>query len=63
MNMAHFGKWLDAFYYLDESGEFFRCRRCNMCVSYMTKHAVERHGDPIEVMPPINANKQLAEMW
>lgn len=27
-----------------------RCRRCGGPVGWPTKHAVERHGDPIEVI-------------
>lgn len=30
------------------------CKRCRKPVGYVTKHAAERHGDDIEVMPPVN---------
>lgn len=29
-----------------------RCRRCGTPTGWITKHAVERHGDPIEVIQP-----------
>jgi hypothetical protein len=30
------------------------CRRCRKRVGYTTKHAAVRHGDDVEVMPPVN---------
>lgn len=39
------------------------CRRCGQSVGYLTKHAAERHGDQIEVLPATNSNPLLAEAY
>jgi hypothetical protein len=41
----------------------YRCRRCGAEVGYLTKHAAERHGDAIEVMPARNDDRALAEAY
>lgn len=60
----NFGRWLDEHYAPiddDHEGPDFRCRRCGQAVSYVTKHAVVRHGDDIAVMPV--AKQELAESY
>lgn len=37
-----------------DEGPDWVCKRCGMRVGYVTKHAVVRHGDDIEVMPVKN---------
>lgn len=32
------------------------CRRCRKRVSYLTKHAVLRHNDPIRIEPMASSN-------
>lgn len=46
-------EWMNEHYRWDEtvSPPVLRCKRCDMEVSYLTKHAVVRHGDDIEVHP------------
>lgn len=37
----------------DRDGDDLRCKRCGELVDWVTKHAAERHGDDIEVMPSL----------
>lgn len=50
--------WMDERYELVESplglAPDLVCRRCRKRVGYVTKHAAVRHGDDVEVMPPVN---------
>jgi hypothetical protein len=54
-----FGQWMDEHYDVTEGREI-RCRRCSKAVGYLTKHAVKRHGDNIDVMPAVNRKLSLA---
>jgi hypothetical protein len=48
-------------YYVDDSRQgdpVVRCRRCDEEVGYLTKHAVVRHGDDIEVMPLAKGHRE-----
>lgn len=50
--------WMDDHYEYVESplglAPHLVCRRCRKRVGYVTKHAAVRHGDDVEVMPPVN---------
>lgn len=39
-----------------------RCKRCSVPVFHVTRHAVEVHGDPIEVMPS-KATEAALKHW
>lgn len=49
-----FMDWLKAHYEADPDRDYMVCRRCGEDVGYVTKHAVVRHGDDIDILPPIN---------
>lgn len=38
-------------YTADPELRVLRCNRCGEIVTWVTRHAAERHGDNIEVMP------------
>lgn len=59
----NFSAWWDAHYTSDDAGKTSVCRRCGQVVGYVTKHAVERHGDAIEVMPATNDDPALAKSY
>ena len=42
-------------YEVDEDLDVLRCIRCQEVVTWVTRHAAERHGDDVEVMPPLYA--------
>jgi hypothetical protein len=62
MTPENFITWLNDHYDVFEpgggpasdGGPDFVCKRCRKRVSWVTKHAVVRHGDDIEVMPAVN---------
>jgi hypothetical protein len=58
-----FNAWWDAHYTADDGGRTSICRRCGQSVGYVTKHAAERHGDLIEVMPVTNDDPRLATSY
>lgn len=58
---SDFTAWFEA-HYSTASGTVV-CRRCGEQVGYVTKHAAERHGDPIEVMPAVNDDPRLAQSY
>jgi hypothetical protein len=53
-------RWINEHYEF-AGGDLFRCKRCGQPVGYLTKHARERHGDPIEVLPV--KVPALADKW
>ena len=61
MGTADFVAWMSQHCHVDPDRGQTTCRRCGRRVTYLTKHAVVRHGDPIEVMPV--RNPRLAEEW
>ncbi len=56
MTPENLAAWIDENYDRAESpfGQHLVCRRCRERVGYVTKHAAVRHGDDVEVMPPVN---------
>lgn len=64
-------RWIDAHYRMAESTEYdgdgpppMLCRRCGAEVDWMTKHAVERHGDTdIKVQPPVREEPEGGWKW
>lgn len=48
--------WINEHYHQVDSpfGPYLVCKRCRKRVGYVTKHAVVRHGDDVEVLPPVN---------
>lgn len=56
-----FTAWTEQRYVLID--RMFRCRRCWQQVGYLTKHAAERHGDPIDVMPVVDGHQHLADAY
>ena len=55
--------WLNEHYLLD-GAEWPTCRRCGKPVGYVTKHAAKRHGDEIQVLPPVpHANPEAVKLW
>lgn len=69
--MTTFIDWLNIFYDTfdpdghpaTDGGPDFVCKRCGQRVGYVTKHAAERHGDNVKVMPVTNDNPKLAEAY
>ena len=65
--LSDFSGWVDAHYINPQGpqgpgrGKRMICRRCGQPVGYLTKHAVVRHGDKIEIMPVSNSNRSLVE--
>lgn len=60
----NFSQWMAEHYEWTEADPpAIRCRRCGKEVGYLTKHAVVRHGDPIEVMPVTGDHRDLAEAY
>jgi hypothetical protein len=62
----NFGRWAGEHYEMVETEPnrmAHRCCRCGAEVSYLTKHAVVRHGDDIDVMPVRNDNEALADAY
>lgn len=61
--------WIDAHYQLaptpeDGSAPGHRCIRCGAEVEWLTKHAVERHGDTdIEVLEPVKPAPEGGWKW
>lgn len=56
--------WLKEHYELGwdrETGGYRRCLRCGMDVWHLTKHAVNDHGDDIEI-EPVSSNHVAAGM-
>lgn len=41
---------------------FLVCNRCSMTVTWLTKHAKERHGDPVQVVARPGFNPE-GELW
>lgn len=56
-------EWIDANYYVDPLSGSLRCRRCDRVVDWLTKHAAERHGDPIAVMPVAPSKVGVDWLW
>jgi hypothetical protein len=56
MTPANLAAWMDDHYEQVDSpfGPYLVCLRCRKRVGYVTKHAAVRHGDDVEVMPPVN---------
>lgn len=48
--------WMYEHYDADTAANMMRCKRCRMLVRYVTKHAVERHGDNIPVLPALHGD-------
>jgi hypothetical protein len=59
----NFSRWADEHYEMTGEPPTHRCRRCGHEVGYLTKHAKERHGDDIEVMPVRNSNAAVAALY
>ena len=59
------GQWINEHYdfVTDDGTPRLSCRRCGTAVTYVTKHAVVRHGDPIEIMPVSDGNEALASTY
>lgn len=47
----------------DGSAPVMPCRRCGVEVTWLTKHAAERHGDPIEVVAPVDGRPADRLKW
>lgn len=60
-------EWVNDHYYfraLDEdSAPLIWCRRCGMEVTWVTRHAVARHGDPIKVVSCARRNNPKEQLW
>jgi hypothetical protein len=61
-------EWIDEHYKMGEAtggkAPMLVCRRCEQPVGYVTKHAVERHGDDIQVMPAVNSvAREMVSIW
>lgn len=56
MSPENLAAWINDHYDTVESpfGSYLACKRCRKRVGYVTKHAAVRHGDDVEVMPPVN---------
>lgn len=46
--------FIDELYEPDFDSGAFRCKRCGQIVDWVTKHAAVKHGDDVQVMPPLN---------
>ena len=58
-----FGRWVDDHYEIDRAltdTPVLRCKRCHAEVGWLTRHAVERHGDDIVIMP-LTRGKRAAD--
>ena len=59
--MSWLTDWIEEHYDTDDERMAFICKRCHQEVSYVTKHAKERHGDDIKVLPV--REPALADKW
>jgi len=57
--------WITEHYRTDVVADtpLLRCRRCDMVVTWLTKHAVERHGDPLDVVQPVLHREPIELLW
>ena len=61
-------KWVQEHYRLgpdkdNGSAPDMLCNRCNQPVQWLTKHAVQRHGDPITVVQPERPEPPGGWLW
>ena len=58
--MDRLAQWIEEHYNFTADNRLL-CKRCGMEVTYVTKHARERHGDDVEVLPV--REPALADKW
>ena len=57
--------WISAHYRIEIADDLPRmvCIRCDEWVCYLTMHAHMRHGDQVQVLPPVRADSPSAHVW
>jgi hypothetical protein len=55
LDSYHLAAFVEERYDIDDNDEL-RCKRCGQVVDWVTRHAAEKHGDDVEVIPVRNEN-------